>query len=247
MKTSNKFLILALATFLVLLALYNVELKAAYKKRDFTDEFYNYSKLDNKDFDEIYVEAGNVIDVKIVRADKFDIRLRKHRKFLTLLNQQGGRLYIDVADSLANFNDWGDRNEIVIFCPALKRIVMNGQKMSYYEHSDSLKTDVLHQFDRRTVLEGFNLNSLTVSLGAANTLKLNNNKIKTLSAQIGDNEKGASKLTVGSDNVIDIANFNVADKCELILSNPEIKKIDYSFSTKAEITLKGSALKLLRK
>ncbi len=245
MKASNKVLIVALATLLISLAFYNLELKAEYEKGDFKKEFYSYKKLDFKDFNEIYLNAGNILDLKIVKADTFAVWLKNYDSKRFKVAQDENRLMINVADSLNSPWASSEKN-IVIFCPSLIRLNLKGQTMTYYEH-DTLVTTVPRLDYKQTIIEGFAQDSLMVNMGANCTLRLKKNTIKYLNSKVGDVLEKGARVIIERNNFIKKADLQIADENELSLFGPKIDEVNYTYSKGATIALSGSALSLLRK
>jgi hypothetical protein len=244
MKTSNKFLTGGIIIFFGLLLSYNIALMAEYNKLEFKNEFYSYESLGYKSFDEITVNCGNILDLKIIRSDTFGVKIKKFNDRDFRLEQIGNELIINVTDSLNS--PWrSDNKAIVIFCPTIAKLKIKGQAMTYFDY-DTLVTNVPSVHDRKTVLEGFNTDSLNITLGTNSKLRLNKNKIQMLNAIVGDEKNRESKLILENDNVINLARFRVAGKSELQLNDPQINTLNYSYSKGATISLTGKAHSLLK-
>ncbi len=244
MKASNKVLLVALIALLISITLYNFELKAEYEKSEFKMEFYSYNKLDYKNFDEIEVNAGNLIDLKIIKAEKFDIRLHKYYNTPFKVSQKQNRLIIDVTDSLNSPRMSGEK-AMVVFCPKLSRLKIKGQIMTF-QKNDRLVTEVPRNGDSATELSGFNLDSLDLTLESKCCLKLAGNKIGYLNAIIGNESDAGAKFTVNDKNVIKDASIQVKGKNELSLSDPKIEHLNYSYSKESTISLTGASHSLLK-
>jgi len=242
MKTSNRLLLLAVVILVISITSYNFSLKAEYNKLDFIGEFYDYKKLNFRDFDEIYVKGANILDLKVVRADSFDVRMRKRPTANFNIVQNGNKLIIALSRKADLYSS---EKEIVIFCPKLKRLNLDGEKTEYFG-KDSVMVAISEQDWRRTVIEGFDLEILDVSMGVNNTLKLNNNKIKQLRALVGDKQKSGSKLIIWKDNKIHDAYLDIADKNELQLISPQIESLKYNYGKEAMISLTGKSHSLLK-
>ena len=243
MKTSNKLLVLAVVVLLASITSYNFSLKAEYNKRAFISEFYEYNKLNFKDFNEIEVKGANILDLKILQSDTFVVRMRKRFAPRFTIEQSGRKLVISLVN---NEDSYSSEKEIVIFCPKLNRLVLDGVNTNYYNSKDSMITAFSEQDWRRTVVEGFEIDSLNIALGVNNTLKLNNNKIKQLYVNVGEKQKSGSKLIIWKDNVIEDAFFDIADKNELQLISPQIENLKYIYADGATISLTGKAHSLLK-
>jgi len=244
MKASNKVLLVALILLLTSLTLYDFELKAEYEKGEFKKEFYLYDKLNHKDFDEIEVNAGNLLDLKIVRADKFDIRLRKYYNKPFKISQKKNKLVIDVTDSL-NSPWMSGEKAMVIFCPKLTRLTIRGQVMTFRDRNRTI-TEMIRNNNAFTELIGFTDDSLNLKLGSKCYLSFTGNNVKNLNAIIGDDTGGGAEFTINGSNVIGNASFQIKGKNELRLDNPKIEHLNYTYSKDATITLSGAAHSFLK-
>lgn len=243
MKTSNRLFALAVVVLLASIVSYNFSLKAEYNKKAFTSEFYEYKTLGFKNFNEIEVKCANVLDLRIYHSDTFKVKIRGQYKPRYVVDQKRNRLIIHLKDRERAYSE---EKEVVIFCPQLNKLILNGEKTSFYDRKDSLITEITEQDWRRTVVEGFELDSLSVNLGEFNTLKLNKNTIKNFNAKVGDAGKEGSKLVIGKDNILKNAFFDIGDKNELQLQSPQIDNFRYKYSADATISLRGKSHSLLK-
>ena len=244
MKSSNLTLLVAGTVFLAALTIYNFSLKAEYLRADFKDPFYGYSKLAFKNFDKIDIKAGNLLGVKIIKGDKFDVRVDDDIKDDLSIIQNGGTLSIAVKDTTQRAYYY--LQGLTIFCPTLRELRVDAQKTVFHDRENRRVIEYQKQDDQRILMEMFSLDSLTIVQGINNTVKLNRNRIGMLKALTGREGMWGSKLIIEGDNVIKSADISIFNGNHLALKVAQIEDLNLNPSDSSSVELHGRALKLLK-
>ena len=235
MKTSNKIL-LAIALILVAyLVGYNFALKKVYNTGTYKSRFYQMTPLKFSNFNSINHKAANIVGLKVEQGDKFGVWVSNDMKDRVTVSQQGETLSIAYPD-LKDI-DRGLDTSIIVTCPNLKNIIASPEKTIKDEWEYAV---------RSTYITGFKQNSpLKIEAGKRVEILLNKNNLAQLDAVMGQNNAEDPRLTIGSDNHIQIANLQLNGRSQLTLWNPAIGKGNYHFADSSMVTLFGSTLKLV--
>jgi hypothetical protein len=240
MKSSYKLLILAVLLLFGSLTAYDFALKTEYEKGTYKDAFRNFSKLEYKNFDIIEINAANKVGVEIQYNKTFDVKISDRTKNYLKIKQVGSHLIVDL-----NINDsrtyLGER-VLIIQCPELRELktdaifLMNGKPVITKDISNTT-----------VFVNGFKQDSLKLTMNNASFIKLINDQIKYLSANLAKDPLSESDLTIDQSNLISSADINVENKGKLTLKNVIVDNFHTTISDSAQVRLSGASLRLLKK
>ncbi|PKV63061.1 hypothetical protein [Pontibacter ramchanderi] len=247
MKTSNKLLLFALVVLLSALATYNIALKAEYNTKSYRDPYRNYIVLDYSGFEEINVNAGDMLNVLIEPGDEHAVYLYKGNEEVVQINQEANTLKVDVAntDEQKGVRGWGSPH-LIIKTPSLHILranathTLNGEPVTHVQRLNTASY-------LNTKLIGFKLDSLTLELDNGVMVQLDGNELQRLHAVTGTSPESEPKLLIHNSNKIQQANFDIRNRSYLSLLNVAIPALQYTLSEQAQVELTGEALAVLRK
>lgn len=247
MKTSNILLLTALVVLLSALATYNIALKAEYKTEKYRDPYRNYIAMDFSGFEEIEVNAGDMLNVLIEPGDEHAVYLYKGNDDVVQIGQENKILQVNVSidEKQKGVRGWGSPH-LIIKTPSLKTVranathALNGKSVT----NPKRLTPLNHL---NTTIKGFKQDSLRLELDNGVIVQLNNNTLKRLSAVAGTSPESESKLRILEGNNIQQANLDIRNRSHLALQGIAIPELQYNLSEQAQVELSGNALAVLRK
>lgn len=247
MKTSNKLLLFALVVLVSALATYNIALKAEYNTKSYQDPYKNYVALDFNGFDEVEVNAGDMLKVLIEPGEQHAVYLYKGNEEVVQINQENKTLQIDVAinDEQKGVRGWGSPH-LIIKTPMLHTLranamhTLNGKQVTNIQRLNAASY-------LNTSLIGFKQDSLSLELDNGVLVQLHGNQLQHLHAVTGTSPESGPKLLINPDNNIQQANLDIRNRSHLTLLNVAIPGLKYTLSEKAQVELSGEALAILRK
>jgi hypothetical protein len=242
MRTSNKFVCLALLLTLLSLVVYDLLLRAEFRSGRYKDPYRNYAALEFKDFDVLDINSATVANVKLVQGP-FSVRVDKYALDYIRLKQEGKRLRIDAvfADSYH-----GNQNPyvLVISCPELTELNTGAS----YRANGQWVTDTVYRADwnmRRVMMEGFTQDSLHISQDYGSSIVLANDHIRSLHAIIGESAGSGSDLIIQRSNRFQVAALDIEHNSRLELDNAMIDVLKYRLADSARLVISGKAQNLL--
>lgn len=244
MKTSNKIILLAVVILLGLLITYDFALQASFKKANYKDPFFNYSKLKYSNFDKVIVKAANELKVEIRQADTFSVRVNNFMKEDVEIGQVGDQLLVSLADKTDSYIAY--EKGVVIFMPRLREIITTDFKRMKEDGKGKVQLQAEWREGNYTLVSGFDLNSLKITQVDNSMVILQNNKIGKLQA-VEANGTHQSELRIEGSNRIDSADISVKGSNILSLFWVDIPHLKYDLSATSTVSLTGGALKLMKK
>jgi len=240
MKKSNKFLFTAILILIISLGVYNAALKAEYRKGTYNDPYQNFTALSFKNFNEVALNAGSVINVKIERGN-YRVRVHNNVSEFLKIRQEGNRLIVDVIYPGERKRIWAN-NHVIIACPDLQSLQTN----TVYKANGKIITDKKVNQHEITI-EGLAQEKLNLNLDNASRVLMAHNRIHTLEAIAGKSSGSFSGLNLAPDNQVKAANLDIRSQSQLVFDNLVIPDLTYTFSDSAQLDMKGSALQLLKR
>lgn len=247
MKTSNKLILSVLAILLVSITAYDFALKAEYFTGEYKNPFKGYANKTIKNFNEIEVDAINMLHVTIQQGD-YSVHIAQDNTDSIKLTQAGNRLIVNVdfAKRVASDNpNVSHTNDIVIYCPRLTYIKTDGHHYSIprKKMTDEQRYEV-ERGGRSVNLSGFTLDSLSIEqkAGSVNIMGSNIGVLKSTTA-------ARSRLHISDDTRIGRADMHINDHSYLTFEKFNIHKFNYTLADSATITFtsRGSFFKELMK
>ncbi|WP_299988433.1 hypothetical protein [uncultured Pontibacter sp.] len=247
MKTSNKLLLFAFFVLLSALATYNIALKAEYNTKSYQDPYRNYIAMDFNGFEEIEVNAGDMLSVVIEPGDEHAVYLYKGNDEVVQISQEASTLQIDVTthDKQKGVRGWGSPH-LIIKTPMLHTLranathTLNGEPVTNVQRQNTANW-------LNTTLKGFKQDSIRLELDNGVMVRLDGNELQRLYAVTGTSPGSESKLLIYPDNKIQQANLEIGNRSHLALINVSIPALHYNLSEQAQVELSGEALAVLRK
>ncbi len=242
MKTSNRFVCLALILTLLSLVVYDLLLKAEFRSGRYKEPYRNYAALEFKDFDVLDLNSATVANVKLVQGP-FNVRVDKYALDYVKLKQEGKRLQIDVV---FGDNYRGNQNPYILIVSCPKLIELNTG--ASYRANGQWVTDTIYRGDwnmRRVLVDGFTQDSLHISQDYGSSIVLTNDHIRSLRAVIGKSAGSGSDLVLQSGNRFQEAALDMEHSSTLELDNSMIGILKYRLGDSARLVISGRAQNLL--
>lgn len=252
MKTSNKISVLALIIIVFSLVFYDFGLKATYKKGDYRSRFYKMEKIDLANFNSIENYKANILNLKIEQGPEFCIWLKKEVKDRIFLNVKNKNLRINFK-SIKGRDNYLGYDTIIVICPALKNYTSKDftdqeiQKLfkdGVVKYQETISNFSL--MNSLTTISGYDQDSLTLKVNPFTKVLLKSIKLDNLKALIGDKNNTNAILTIKKSNTINNVDLTVLGKNTLNIEDANIKKASFNLSEKAELTLIGKSLELMK-
>jgi len=244
MKTSTKFILAAILLFLSAAMTYNFKLRAAFKTGDYKIPFSNYSNIKLSGFKYIRLESATNINLKIVKGP-FRVALFSENVLNEYVNV---KVVNDTLVVTADFK-YGFRNDWVnyilfVSCPEIQGISSSAN----YREGNLGKTDTaVGDFGwKQTVIEGFIVDTLHIVEDYASNIRLIDNNINVLVADVGLSKESGSNLILDTANTIKRADLKIKNKSTLwLLNESPIQNIHYTLDPMSHLVLNGETLRLL--
>jgi hypothetical protein len=271
MRTSSKIILSAFVLFAIALMVYNTALKAEYLTGKYKDPYATFEKIDLKDFNEVQLNAANMMDVEF-KQGPFAVYRSKQNHDSVQINKVGNRLVIDVnmkesPEMAAEYSSDGRPgkkfinentfNSLIIVCPHLSLLktddafLVKGQKLNKYEYMDRSGSSSYKMIN----LQLFKFDSLSLIQKGRSLVDLNGTVIRYLKAEVGRR----SSLIISSGNHIENIDVEAKAGAELTLHDLSFKfdpsvntggrqtypHLTYNISDSARVKLDGLTLRLL--
>jgi hypothetical protein len=239
MTTSIKIFLGSMVLLITGMVIYDLQLKAAFHRGDYTKPFYDFDSLNYRGFDQIKLNSSTALNILLVKGDCKVMANPMTRDFLDI-HQEGSTLIIN-----ARFKDhyrsiFGDYS-LYISCPVLKGFRADAQyRFGDENHTDSI---VWMDWSKPTVISGFNQNSLTIGEEHASNVLLKGDTIGKLSTVVGM----GGAFTIGPNNFIGGGNLDIMNNARLIIKASDIRNINYHLADSSILDINGAAAKQLLK
>jgi hypothetical protein len=230
MKTSNKLLVAATTLIIIYLVAYDMTIKAEYLKGDYKSRFYQLDKLSLTGFDGIENNVANTAKLTVEQGPKFGIWLDKKAKDDLVLTTHNKTLSINYKAGVKH--EQYQSYDIHIICPGLNRVSTGYKSL----------TGLYGAGNAMTTINGFNQDSMNLSIANNSFITLTQNKINNFTANI---HSGLLSLT--QTNTINGGDFDIENDGSLTVLDADIKNVTYHFADQATISLSGRALHLFKK
>ena len=238
---STIFIITAAVVSLGMLTAYNFSLKASYQKGGYKNRFNEMDFSQVKGVTELQVNSANRFVFNVEKGTKEGLWIRDQMKSLVKVSQVGSVLTIDLSDEAKERGFRATEGDIILFSNSLNTI----NTASYFTKEEQEQ----RWFDTsgEILVKGLTGDLLDLRLGNCTSINMDQVKVTTLKARVGEAGVVGAKLTVASTNQIAFADLSVQGKSEISLLNPKIVKTRYNLSDSATVTLNGTALEGMKK
>ncbi|TWI98634.1 hypothetical protein JN11_02822 [Mucilaginibacter frigoritolerans] len=243
MRTSTKILLITFTLLALSLVIYDLDLRAEYRKGDYTNPFRDYVTLDYRDFNEVELDASTAVNIILVQGP-FKVMTNPDAMEFTKVTKQGKRLIVSASFS-DHYRGFNTNYIVYISCPNLSSFTAD----AHYLAAGTIITDtVTNDLNwKATVIRGFTLDSLHIKENHASNLILDNNRINKLRAVIGFDKNSGSALTVGANNQFTQCDLNLLNKSKLVIKGGINEHLTYHLADSATLIANGIALKHLIK
>ncbi len=239
MKTSNKLLLTAILIIVVSMVTYDLALRAEYRKGTYKSRFYGMDKTSVlSGFTTINNRAANLISIQVEQGSDQGVWVKSEWKDRIKISRNGMALVIEAADKQATHLS-PYQNSITIICPSLEKVITSpfvaakGGEEGNYSHGSIF-------------IKGFNLENLDLKIAKSIDIYLENNKINSLKAIVGDDKSRDARLDISSNNHFNYAEITVAGMNQLQIQSPVIDKSNFNISDSAQLFLSKSSLKMFQ-
>ncbi|HVV55411.1 MAG TPA: hypothetical protein VHC47_08810 [Mucilaginibacter sp.] len=223
------------------LAAYDLDLKAEYKKGDYTNPYRDYTSLDYRDFDEIELDASTAANL-IITQGPYKILVNPGAHDFLHVSKLGRRLVIKAAFP-DHYRAFTSEYMICVSCPKLLLLKTDAR----YTAGGTQVTDTVAN-DLRwkpTLLTGFKLDSLDIRADHGSNIVLENDRIGYVGGTIGADENSGPALTIGPNNHFDKSNLDLLNKSRLIIKGAGTPNLTYRLADSATLMINGVAAKYL--
>ena len=241
MRTSSKILITTFIIFIASLVIYDLGLRAEYLKGDYTKPFNDYVPLNYTGFNEIELNSSTAVNIKIVQGP-FKVLANPGAMDFLKVSRQGNRLIVHAAFS-DQYRSINTDYILYISCPNLSVLYAD----AYYNNASITITDTTaNDFGwKPTLISGFTEDNLNIKETHASNIVLENNKINSLAATVGMNEKSRSNLTIGDNNQFTTTDLNILNKSQLWIKGANSNNLNYHLADSATLVVNGVSAKHL--
>lgn len=241
MKLSNLFIIAAAVVSLAMLTAYNFSLKASYQKGGYKDRFNELEFNNAKDLTELQINCANRFNISVERGPKEGLWIRDKVKKSVKVTLVDGRLTIDMTDEAKELGFRTNLGDIILLSNSLNTI----NTVPYFNKEQIEKKWFYNDGEIR--IKGLAGDLLDLQLGRFTAVYIDDVKVKTLKAMVGEAGSEGATLTVDAANQIAFADLSIPGKNKIELLNPKIVKTHYNLSDSAIVTLSGDVLKGINK
>jgi hypothetical protein len=237
MKLSTIFIIAAAVVSLAMLTAYNFSLKASYQKGGYKDRFNDLEFSNVKGLTELQVNCANKFAISIEKGPKEGLWIRDKIKDVVKLTQVEGRLTIDMTDDAKKLGYRISLGDIILFSNSLTTI----NTVPYFSKEQIEKKWFYNSGEIR--IKGLTGDFLDLRIGRFTSVYMDNVKVATLKARVGEAGSEGASLIIDSANEIAFADLKIPGTNKIELLNPKIVKTHYNLSDSATVSLNGEALK----
>lgn len=237
MKTSNKFLLIAVLLLIISIGIYDFQLKAEYLKGEYKNPYNSFSNLNFRNFKVIELGSSTAINIMLVKGPFKVLADPDAREFMKI-EQRHDSLFIR-ATFKDNFHNVQAPNILYISLPQLDAFYADAKYMA--GNTQITDTTAAQDFKwRATTISGFSGDKLNIFQDHASTILLKNNKFKTLNAIIGKSDNSASNLSVETGNQFDKTNLDIRNNSRLWIKDDSLSNINYKLADSAKLILNGN-------
>lgn len=236
MKTSTMIIIAAVVIIMGCLTAFNYNLKGEYLSGAYKSRFRNMNFTPLKGIEKLDVQQANLLDIRVEQGDKEGIWIKK---------DVSDQVHFKVnAQVLTLFADHGEADELAIEDGG---VIIVTKTLTAIKTSPYLrKSKQYYMGSGRFSVNGYQLDQLDLDISKDVRLSLNNMKLNSLHAAVGDKIHGRAELLISSDTKINTAELIIPGNSKLNLQNPTIVKATYNLCDSASVTLSGKAVQMIK-
>ena len=245
MRTSIIFIAVAFAVLLLSMGIYDEQLHSAFKNGTYKLPFNDYVSSSFTGFKNINLKSASTLNIKIEKGPYRILTNPSVNEFVKM-NMNGDTLEIETVfpDDYHNYNF---AYAIYIWCPQLSSIRSN----AYYhirsrEYLDRQSSEYFSF--RSSTIDGFTQDSINISATNASCIRLVNNNIENLHAEIGLDSGSATNFYIGEKNHFDHTNIDVRNHSRFWIGDADTSQsFHYTLADSARIIVSGRANHVIKK
>lgn len=241
MKLSTIFIIATAVVSLGMLTAYNFSLKASYQKGGYKNRFNEMEFSQAKGLKEVRINSANRLVINVEKGAKEGLWISNRIKGLVKVGQAGTTLTIDLTDEAREKGFRTNEGDIILFSNSLN-IINTASSFTKEQHAQKRFYD-----NGRIRVKGLTGDLLDLRLGKFTSIHMDEVKLATLKARVGEAGMEGASLTVDALNQIGFADLSVLGRSTIELLNPKIVKTHYNLSDSATVTLSGEVLRGINK
>lgn len=236
MKTSTMIIITTVLIIMGCLTAFNYNLKGEYKSGEYKSRFRNMNFTSLKGIEKLDIQHANLLGIRIEQGGKEGIWINKD-----IIDQVHYKVNAQVLTLKA------DQDEIDGSMALSGGVIIITKTLNAVKTSpDVLNNKRSYRGPGEVSINGYQLDRLDLEVGKDVRLSLNNMKLNSLHAAVGDKAHGLAELLISSDTKINTAQMDLPGASRLTLLNPTIVKATYNLSDSATVTLSGKAVQMIK-
>jgi hypothetical protein len=242
MKTSTKIVIATMLLLATGLVIYDLQLKAEFRKGDYIKPLYGYTSFDFRHFNRVELRSTSAIDV-LIQQGAFKVMAHPAAASFIVIKEEDSTLIVE-AHFPDHYMGMGSSPVMYISCPTLRELRADSW---YLVGRDSVVDRVIGDgWYKTSTIEGFTEDSLAIRAAHAANLKLVGNHLRKLAAALGE-EAGLNRpnLTIEADNHIDSTNLNILGQSRLWIKGTDIRQLTFHLADSASLTVNGVSTRYL--
>ncbi|WP_316817335.1 hypothetical protein [Pedobacter nyackensis] len=214
MKTSSILILGAVLVILGSLITYNFKLKGMYDTKSYRNPYNGMVFTPLSGIEKLNVQSANAMNIRVLQGDKEGVWVGEKFKKDVKLDASGDVLNIDFLN-VAIENQRRSLGPLVVVITKKMNSIMTA-------HTE-MKPEYDHPWGQ-LVVEDYKLDKLDLQVSSDLTVNLDNIRINTLNATVGDQYPGRAILKVSYNTSVNTANFNVGTNGSLNLDGAKIIK-----------------------
>ena len=219
------------------LTAYNYQLKKVYLSGSYKSRFKDMSFTPVKGIENIDIQAANLLGVQIEQGEKEGIWINRRVKDNVVFKVNQHTLILDLTSSSKSQDEREWEGEVIVITKKLNSIATT----PYF----SAKRSELYSALSSSV-KGYQADHMDVQICQNVSFSLDDMKLNTLHAVVGNKAKGGAELVLSAKNKINNAQLDIPGKSTLTLQDPQIVKTNYNLSDSASVSLSGKMIKLIK-
>lgn len=236
MKTSTMIIIAAVVIVMGCLTAFNYNLKGEYVSGEYKSRFKGMDFTSFKGIEKLDLQDANLLGIRVQQGDEEGVWINKDISDQVRFKVNAGVFTLTVNHGEADAFTIPE-GEVIIVTKTL-----NAVKTS----PDVLDNKKRYRGSSEVTISGYQLDRLDLEVSKDVRMSLNNMKLNTLHAVVGDKTHGSAELLISSDTKINTAQMDLPGASRLTLLNPTIVKSTYNLCDSATVTLSGKSVHLIR-
>lgn len=236
MKTSTMIIITAVVIIMGCLTAFNYNLKGEYLSGEYKSRFKNMDFTSLKGIEKLDIQHANLLGVLIEQGDKEGVWINRD-----IIDQVHYKVNAQVLTLRADQGETdgfvAQRGGVIIVTKMLNTVKTSPytkESKGYFRGPGEIS------------INGYQLDRLDLEVGKDVRVSLNNMKLNSLHAAVGDKAHGRAELLISADTKINTAQMDLPGASRLTLLNPTIVKATYNICDSATVTLSGKVVQMIK-